>query len=399
MKHPTASIFLAIFLMGGTTMAQTQSTTLASDDQARIKALQEQLDLLNAQIAVEAAKSKLAIADLTAVKDALQGLSIPGGKEGTIRIDAGKAGAELLRGKGPLFTLLDGVAAELVRDALPPGPEGVVLVTEAQLEMAYKCAWLATQIPALTAGLETAIDNARHLAAFDPTMGPKSLAAIAAGASTVGTLVDTIADLSKLLRVDRSIAVFSADAEVVPLLGYLLEMRSPRFTIRPDAPTDSYLDQARRLQKDLDHLLAKADEAEAVYAGIKGEKRAQLDAARLQAFITAAKAVAEGLDIGQKAEAFWAQVKGQALNAALEGKARLFLEAKGQALLITESRWLWSDRIIAGGEIQVAYRLCDAAGKALKSGLILRASKPEPVKLKKLTAVDFSAKSTAPVKK
>jgi hypothetical protein len=218
----------------------------------------------------------------------------------------------------------------------------------------------------------------------------------------LGFLADTINSLGKLARVDRTVEVFSADAESGALLGLLLEAKRPDFVADPGILGDRVLEKAVGLVNDLTGLFKTIREGEAVLKEAKPaptDPPSAADIADLRDLIDSAKVLAAALDVTKNTDALWAAAKALSLRAALEGKNRLFLDVKGRAILITESRWFWSDRLISGGELQVAYRLCDTGGQVLKSGLILKASEPERVKLNKLSEAAFSAKSVDPVKK
>jgi hypothetical protein len=73
----------------------------------------------------------------------------------------------------------------------------------------------------------------------------------------------------------------------------------------------------------------------------------------------------------------------------IRGKLRLFLEAKAQTVQVTESRWYRSDRILATGEVQVAYRLLKADGSLEKSCIILKASKADDTRIDELSDLDW----------
>jgi hypothetical protein len=67
----------------------------------------------------------------------------------------------------------------------------------------------------------------------------------------------------------------------------------------------------------------------------------------------------------------------------------LFIDAKAQTIQITESRWYTSDRILATGEVQVAYRLLKADSSLERSGIILKASKSDNARIDELNDLNW----------
>ena len=61
------------------------------------------------------------------------------------------------------------------------------------------------------------------------------------------------------------------------------------------------------------------------------------------------------------------------------GRKRLVLDIKAQSVQITESRWYGSERLLAMGEVQLAYRVLHADGSLEKSGVLLRTSKAQTI--------------------
>lgn len=364
------------------TAKQTQEAQLAK---AVAEALKSQA---TAQFNLEAEQAKGPFAELSGIKAATSGMQLPTGKSGTVQVAVGTAGTALLRSKRPMLHLLDTVADELAKQL----PNGAVIVTDAQLEQAYQAEFMAQRIEKQTKNLSEADKQAK------PTV-PKLTMAIAptiAAAYSAGLILDTVNSLGKLFRVDRKADVFAADVEAGQMLGYLLEARNPKFTANPAVMRKEVLNEANSLLERLTDLLKAVQAGEATLAQLKkieeGEAK-QLPAAEkvaeLNAQLTSAKSLFDSLDPSKKTDQFWAQVKGQLLSAAIKGRDRLSIEAKGQALQITESRWYASDRMNIGGEIQIAYRILNQDGGLTKAGVILKASKAEETRFDEMPEASF----------
>ena len=116
------------------------------------------------------------------------------------------------------------------------------------------------------------------------------------------------------------------------------------------------------------------------------KKLPDVNANRLEANIKQANSLYDGLS---KSDAFSKQIEGEVVAATIDGKDLLFLEVQGQTIQIKESRWYTSDRILAIGEVQVLYRLLDANGSVKKSGVILKSSKADDMKIDELEPLNL----------
>jgi len=128
---------------------------MISEEQAAALKQQEevakqQVELLKAQTALTTAQAQVLFAELQGIKAAVSGLTLPAGKQGTIKIAAGARGTMLLRSKRALLELLDAVADELLGIC----PLETVLVTDAQLAQA--CEARFTLAAALSCGRKMA---------------------------------------------------------------------------------------------------------------------------------------------------------------------------------------------------------------------------------------------------
>lgn len=394
----------------------------------QIELLQQQLALVNAQVALDAAKqaqeaqlakslaeaagaqyalvaeqAKGPFAELSGIKAATSGMQLPTGKSGEVQIAKGTEGTALLRTKGTMLQLLDSVAGELSTKL----PNGAILVTEEQLEQAYQADFTRQRIADQTRSLSSATNRAAPVVSLPPGKGVARIMVmpeVVAAAYSASLVLDTLNSLGKLFRVDRKADVFSADEEAAQLLGYLLEAKNSKFTAKPllikkDAVTQAngLLDQLTALhnaiQSATDRLasLKKIEEDEAKTKPAQSALPPQERMTELNAQLTGAKALLESLDPNKKAEAFWNQVKGQLLSAAIDGRDRLLIEAKGQALQISESRWYTSDRIKTVGEILVAYRVQDKEGATSQSGVVLKASDAKTIRFDDMPEMSFPA--------
>ena len=112
------------------------------------------------QSALGAAQAQLAFAELQGIRAGITGLSLPSGKEGTVRVSAGTAGTALLRSKRPMLQMLDAVADELCKIC----PNGAALLTEAQLAARYAAQFTLARIGDETAKLADAAKTAHPIA-------------------------------------------------------------------------------------------------------------------------------------------------------------------------------------------------------------------------------------------
>lgn len=373
-------------------------------DALSAKALLDALkDQTASQAALGVAQAQLPFAELQGIKAGISGLTLPTGKEGTIKVSAGTVGTALLRSKRAMLELLNKVADELVKIC----PTSAALLTEAQLGQSSSARFTLKRIENETSILHKAARNAEPTDNRPAAARAAFIAPAVAGAYTLGFALDTINSLAKLLRTNRQLDVFSADTEAVQMLGYLLESKGKGFIANPGMLGDNAIVEADNLLGKLEGLAKTLQDANDTLAKIKKysedmakapagdpiktEVTMPTDAAisLLKAEIDSATSLLDGLHPSKKPEAFWAQVNGQVIAANIEGKMRLFLEAKAQTVQVTESRWYTSDRILATGEVQVAYRLLKADGTLEKSGVILKASEADGMRIDKLSDLNW----------
>ena len=399
------SFILAYFIIAGG-MAMAAETNLVEQQTAQLKQevalLTQQVELLKAQSALSIAQAQLPFAELQGIKAATSGLTIPKGKEGTVKVAVGTQGTALLRSKRAMLELLDTVANDLIKVC----PTGAALLTEEQLGQASKSQFTLNQIKNETSLLDKATKDAKPI---DTRMGAQSksvLATAIVGAYGLGFALETINGLAKLMRTDRQLDIFD-DKEAVQTLGYLLESKGKGFTANPGLLGDNAIVEADKLLEQLNDLattlqtandtlakiqkysdiITKAPANDPIRTQIKMPKDEDLNV--LKAEINSATSLIEGLHPSKKPDAFWAQVKGQVLATNIQGKTRLFIEAKAQVVQVTESRWYTSDRILATGEVQVAYRLLKPDGSLEKAGIMLKASESDKKRIDELNELNW----------
>jgi hypothetical protein len=343
------------------------------------------------------AQAQRPFAELQGIKAGISGLTLPTGKEGTVKVSAGTAGTALLRSQRPMLELLDSIANALVEVC----PTGAVILTEAQLGQASSAIYTLKRIGEERSVLGKAANQANPTDNRPPTAA--FLPAFAAGAYSLGFALDTINSLAKLLRTNRQLDVFGADTEAAQMIGYLLESKGKNFVANPGLPSEKATsDEADKLISELRALAVMLQTATGTMEKIKkySEEIAKApandpiktqimmptdaDIGALKSEIDSATSLLDGFHPSKKPDAFWAQVNGQVIATNIQGKMRLFLEVKGQTVQVTESRWYRSDRILATGEVLLAYRLIKADGSLATSGVILKASKAEDARIDQL---------------
>lgn len=341
---------------------------------------------LASQSARKAAQAQLAFAELQGIKAGINSLTLPAGKEGTVSLSVGKVGTALLRSRKPMLDVLDKAADELKN--ICSNYQNTVLVTEAELSQAITAQVTLRRIDHQRDRLtETvaAVAGAEPKAFEAKPKGLAPLPVVTAAAYGLGFAAETINSFTKLLRTNRQLDVFNADAEATQLLGYLLESKgcigSPAIS-------------ANKEIEEADSLLAKLSELanalEVANDQVRNMPPTNPAITALKGEIDGGALLLDSLHPSRKPEGFSAQVKGQVLATAIEGKDLLLLDVKAQAVQITESRWLRRDRILATGEVQVAYRIFDKNGRRHKSGVMLKASKPDAAPIDKLLDLTFS---------
>jgi hypothetical protein len=394
MRLLIVSIFFSFVIAGGTAMATDPSLEEKTAElKKQTELLTQQLATLKAQVDLNKAQAQLPFAELQGIKEGISSLTLPSGKEGTVKVGAGTAGTALLRSKRPMIELLEKVADDLISIC----PRGAVILTEAQLAQAYTAKFTLKRIDDQNQNLANAATQAKP-----QPKAPEAalLPAFAAGAYTLGFTLETMNSLFKLLRTNRSLDVFSADAEALAMLGYLLESKGNGFVANPVMLGDKVIAEADSLLKKLKELAINVQKGNDTLAQVKkysdDTSKTQVtlpnDAkiSLLKAEIDGATSLFDSLNPSKKPEVFWAQVNGQLISARIENKQRLIIEAKAQTIQITESRWYASDRILATGEVLVMYRLFTTNGSLEKSGIIQKASSTDKATIDDLKELDLS---------
>jgi hypothetical protein len=346
-----------------------------------------------AQYSLESEKAKLPLAELAGIKEALSDMKLPTGKEGTVTIATGTAGTALLRSKKQMLMLLNSIANELKEEL----PDGAVIVTESQLDQACQADFTLKMIKDQIEKLNIAVQQAAPR-----KMVFASIGGFAAAAYSVGFVLDTVNSLAKLFRVDRKIDIFAEDEEAVQMLGYLLEGNNSKFVAKPTMLGNEAKEIAFNLLEELNNLLKAIHEAEALLVKLKKIEddeaktrptHSQLPEPKviveLKAQLEPARALFDSLHPTKKPEAFWAQVKGQLISHAIANRDRLILEAKAQAIQITETRWWASNRMCTSGEVQAAYKIINTKGEVTRTRVLLKASKAKMTSFQEMPEVSF----------
>ncbi len=378
-------------------------------------------DQATSQLALGAAQAQLPFAQLQGIKAAVSGMTLPTGKEGTVKVAAGVAGTALQRSKRPMLQLLDAVASEIARFC----PHGGCLVTEEQLTQASAAQLAQLRIDHQTTRLNQAVEDARRYldemaeapaaasvsassAPFSAAGGASMMAlpTVIAGAYALGFTLDTINSLAKLLRTNRQVDLFADDTEAGALFGYLLESKNHAFDAKPGLLDHRAMQIAETLMGTLEamgqsahlasalleQIAARSDAIKTSHAGDSGWLARIPGAGKIAAIkaeIDNAGVLLDSVHPAKKPEAFWTQVSGQAIAAKIDNQPRLIVDVKAQAVQVTESRWYASDRILAAGEVLVAYRVFGPDGVRVRSGVILKVSGTEDSRIDDLDASEW----------
>lgn len=325
------------------------------------------------------------------VKEALSGLTIQG-KEGTIAVNKGTDGALLLRAKGEMLEALDSIAQEIVQ-RLPPDQAQFVIASRADLESAYKSEVLLQRIDTQKTCLEQAQERVKPQRDMPGKDTMEAFPAVMAGVESVGLVLGALNDLSKFFRVDRAISIFEGGEEAQQILETLLEAHAAKsnpkkeLTIRlHDLNEDVVLEATAFLTK-LNQLKTSYDQASDLVSTIQkqadaakqsaGSPKPDAPAAHqavtdLKGEIDNVKTLIDSVNPSKNPDAFWAQVAGQVKRKSTKGKARIILNTKAQTGVTLEKRTWRSDRLVGSGEIQGLFRVTDASGNYLASGVLLR---------------------------
>lgn len=343
-------------------------------------------------------KRQRAFSAVKDIKENLDTLNAGGrGQEGTVTVATGMEGFALLRSKKPLLVLLSEVADELNGMCVK---SGAVLLTEDEIGKAQSAQFTNRRLEQLNEGLKKQT-GARPKPAATPAAtrgGPPGLmpsavtgavSGVFAGAQLLGLSLDTINGLSRMLRTDRDLSVFDSGADAVKMLGYILESRGRIQVANSLVTGQALLDEAYVLLEKLGTLQALVQTARASLEQDAGE----LQDAMLQSLLESADSMLAALNPASQPEAFWNQVKGQALAAAIQGKEHLCIELQAQTVQMSEKKWYRGQRIFATGEVQLAYRLFKADDSLKTSGVILKASRMDAAQISKLDAVEWRSQA------
>ncbi|HUG25165.1 S8 family peptidase [Piscinibacter sp.] len=330
------------------------------------------------------AEAQGAFAGLQGIRKGLADLAVPG-KEGTITIQKGSDGALMLRFKQAMLTKLDEAAGRILGELKSASCE-FVLATRSDVEAALRSEIVLERIALHQARLEAALVKTRRQTSAPPAMLPAALAAVQA----LPVTLDVLNNVGKLFRVDQTMSVYGAGDEATSALHLFMEAHSSGQVSRVEDAHRYILKSARDLLRSLETLRQLRGQALEHLAQVQ---RLADDAARLpadavrphlptpEALATLKEALAgvsgqlAALDPDTAPDAFWSQALDQAKHRQLAGKGRIEAMATAQSVQVLKKRWWWSDRLDISGEIQVDYRVVDADGSLIASGVKLLASK------------------------
>ncbi|QLQ30817.1 MAG: hypothetical protein HZT40_03445 [Candidatus Thiothrix singaporensis] len=161
-----------------------------------------------------------------------------------------------------------------------------------------------------------------------PSVVPAAVSGVFAGAQLLGLSLDTLNGLAKMLRTDRELGVFDSGVEALTLLGYLLESKGKVVVADSVVGGQVWLDEAFVLLEQLGVLQGLAAAGKAMpEEGAGGLLKSSLESA---------DSLLAALSPASQPDAFWSQVKGQALANAMSDRERLFVELKAQTVQVTE---------------------------------------------------------------
>lgn len=359
-----------------------QQTNQAVIDKGTIDKLK---DLVVSQTALDKAKGSAPFAELQGIKEGLTNLSVTG-KEGVIAIVNGTQGTLLLRVKKEMLITLENAAQGIIA-ALPQDTSRYVIASDNDIDSAYKSEIFLERLAGQRRNLEIALGNAKP-----PETDTQALALPAAVAAiqSVPFLLNVLSDAGKFFRVDRSVAIFDAGAEAQRIIELLVEAKAtPSRVTRLDGRTNEILDQARELLKEINALKLLNDQATDYSAKLQNaidaagrlppdKPKPSLPSnevhASLKGEIASAKAMLDALNPSTAPDVFWAQVAAQVKSVRLKDRGRITITAVAQTVQMLEKRVWRSDRLIGSGEAQVEYRITQADGKYIKSGVQLYTS-------------------------
>lgn len=337
-------------------------------------------------------KTQRAFSSVREIKENLDSLSVARGQEGTVTLAANTDGFALLRSKKPLLALLVEVA-----DALTSlcAQTGAVLLTEVEREQAQSARFVARRLEELNGRLKKLVGNKPGAATASsttrggpptlaPSVAPAAVSSVFAGAQLLGLSLETLNSMARMLRTDRDIGVYDAGAEAMALLAYLLEARGKVAAAGSVAGGQLLLDEAFVLLEQLGVLQGLAEAAREM------QEQGATDAL-LKSALESADSLLAALNPASQPEAFWSQVKGQALASAIHDRERLLVELKAQTIQVSEKKWYRGQRIYATGEVQVAYRVFKADDSLKTSGVLLKASRMDAAQISSLEAMEWGS--------
>lgn len=332
--------------------------------------------LVSAQSDLDKAKAQGDFAKLAGIKAGLDSVGAPVGKDGSITVSTGTAGALLLSLRKPMLEGLEKSATTVATATKAKLP--VYVGTDAQVQSALQAS--VTDM-ALTQAI-TALDASTK--AVQDKLAKKVTAAFFTEAAAAGLALNTLVGLEKFFRVDTTYSVFDAGDEAQQTLMSMLQQK---------LSADDY----RNLGTvSIPVILAQAEVAQGLLLGLKRQyetgaavaaevdklkaddatRPAQDLVDRLKSDLVVAKATLDALHPALKPDGFWAYVQGLTARASMQDAnkkyvTRLVVSAKAQTIQVIEKRTWRSDKIFGRSDMQIEYRLLDPAGKLLDSGLSL----------------------------
>jgi hypothetical protein len=350
-----------------------QQTQAVAAQTAILTALKNQV---SAQSDLDKAAAQGQFAKLAGIKAGLDSVGAPLGKEGTITVSTGTAGALLLSLRKPMLVGLEQSAkavATAVKARLP-----VYVGTDAQVQSALQASVteraLIQTVDALDASTKAIQDK----------LGTAVSAAFVTEVAAAGLALNTLVGLEKFFRVDTTYSVFDAGDEAQQTLMSMLQLnlRGDDYRNLAVVSIPKILQHADGAQKSLLAVKQRHDGGAALVAlveKLKAEdpKRPPQDLIdRLKADLAVAKAVLDSLHPAAKPEGFWAYVQGLTIRGSMQDAHgayvnRLVLSAKAQTVQVVEKRSWRSDKISGRSDMQVEYRLLSSDGKLLDSALTL----------------------------
>lgn len=350
-----------------------QQTQDAAQQAAVLAALKNQVA---AQSDLDKATAQGAFAKLAGIKAGLDSVGAPIGKDGTITVSTGTAGAMLLSLRRPMLEGLESSATRIAAAIKAKSP--VYVGTDAQVQSALQASVteraLAQSIKALDESTKAIQDK----------IGRKIAPAFFTEAAAAGLVLNTVVGLEKFFRVDTSYAIFDAGDEAQQTLMLMVQQKVGAAAYRNLASISiaAILKQADVAQASLLALKQRYDAGAAVAAEVakmktdNPEKPAQDLIDKLNNGLAVAKSTLDALHPALKPDGFWAHVQGLTARTHMQDAGgnfitRLVVQAKAQTIQVVEKRTWRSDKIFGRSDIQIDYRLFDSDSNLLDSGLTL----------------------------